>query len=381
MKKFIKWRFIMKYKISIIIPTYNIVKDKEDKNNFLKTIQSLEKQSIGFDNLEVLIVDDNSNEATKKLLKEINQEHENIKLILLDENSGSPSKPRMVGIKNAQADYIMFLDQDDTLTSYSCEVMLNVIDKKNADIVSSNYIIEMDEEYVAFNEAEKYKEFNPKHSLLKFQKQYAPWARIFRKEIINDIAFPNGILLEDSYLNFKAFVEAGKVIYLNDFYSYKYYVNYESITLNSKCSTISKGLKGIYEVICMLKKYPDNIPLVIDDLFSMVLQTLLMFNFSIRNNVMLLKEFKKLEDLIIRENENVSEIMKKPIWAKFLNFFITRKLFVIAALITKIIQLIIGNKIIKKHIFTKLFRHELYYEEKNNYENYLFGDNDLIEVV
>ncbi len=131
----------------------------------------------------------------------------------------------------------------------------------------------------------------------------------------------------------------------------------------------------------MLKKYPDNIPLVIDDLFSMVLQTLLMFNFSIRNNVMLLKEFKKLEDLIIRENENVSEIMKKPIWAKFLNFFITRKLFVIAALITKIIQLIIGNKIIKKHIFTKLFRHELYYEEKNNYENYLFGDNDLIEVV
>ncbi|MBQ6219843.1 MAG: glycosyltransferase family 2 protein [Methanosphaera sp.] len=260
----------MSYKISVIIPTYNIIKENS-KNTFDRTINSLKKQSIGFENLEIIIVDDNSNQESKDFLEKLDKEHENIKVIFLLENNGSPSKPRNVGIKNSTTDYIMFLDQDDTFTQKSCEVMYNTINNKHADIVSSNYIIKMNNnKYVAFHENPLYKEFNPNHSLNKFQKQYAPWARIFRKSLLDKLKLPDKILLEDSYMNFNAFIKSQKVIYLNDFFSYQYTVNEESITLNSKKSTIIKGLDGIREIILVLNKYPDNIPLVIDDLFSMV---------------------------------------------------------------------------------------------------------------
>ena len=45
------------------------------------------------------------------------------------------------------------------------------------------------------------------------------------------------------------------------------------------------------------------------------------------------------------------------------NFFIKRELFVFAAIITKIIQMVLGNKFIKKNIFTKMFKHEVYTED------------------
>lgn len=367
----------MNFKVSIIIPTYNIIQSDDDRKVFLKTIDSIKSQSIGFENIEVIIVDDNSNDNTKKFLNEIENSYDNLKVIYLEENSGSPSKPRSVGIKEASSDYIMFLDQDDTLTTYSCEVLFNVISNKNADVVSSNYIIKSDKEYVAFKEEEKYKEFNPRHSLKKFQKQYAPWARIFRKRILENINFPEGILLEDSFLNFKVFTEADKVIYLNDFYSLKYTVNNESITLNTNISTIEKGLQGIYAINSMLKKYPENIPLVIDDLFSMVLQTLLMFNFSIKNNIYLLKEFKKMEDIILKENDiYIYDLMKTPIWANFLNIFIKRNMFTICSILTKLIQMLLGKKSLKNIIFTKVFKHELYFEEDNNYKKYLTIENE-----
>lgn len=379
-KKTIKWHELekkligisnMEKKVSIIIPTYNLIKERKNDKIFLdKTLNSLKKQTLKFDSLEIIIVDDNSNNLTKDFLKKINENYNNINVIFLEENSGSPSKPRNLGIKHATSDYIMFLDQDDYFTEKACEVMYNIINQRNADIVSTNYIIEMNEQYVAFNENESYKEFNPKHSLSKFQKQYAPWARIFRKSLLNNINLPDNILMEDSFMNFNAFLEAEKVIYLNDFFSYIYCVNNESITLNSKYDTIIKGFNGIKEIIGMLKKYPENIPLIIDDLFSMLLQTLLMFNFSLSDNIKLLKKFKILEDQIIEENKNVYTIMSKPLWAKFLNFFIKHGLFIISALITKVVQKILNNESIKKKIFTKLYKHELYYEKNNNTYGY-----------
>lgn len=353
----------MTKKVSIIIPTYNIIKKEADNKFWDKTLNSLKKQTLKFESLEIIIVDDNSNNLTKDFLRKLNKSYENISVIFLEENSGSPSKPRNIGIKYATTDYIMFLDQDDAFTEKACEVMYNLINQSKADIISTNYIIKMDKPYIAFNEKESYKEFNPQHSLKKFQKQYAPWARIFRKSLLNKINIPENILLEDSFMNFNAFVEAEKVIYLNDFFSYEYHVNNNSITLNSSYNTIIKGLNGIDEIINMLKRYPQNIPLIIDDLFSMVLQTLLLFNFSISDNIKLLKEFKELENKIIKENKNVNSIMSKPPWAKIINLFIKNKFFISGAIMIKLIQKFLNNEKIKRIIFTKIYKHEEFCEK------------------
>ena len=54
----------MNFKVSVIIPTYNA------ENVIVRTIKSIQKQTIGFENIELIIVDDNSNDSTKSILKE-----------------------------------------------------------------------------------------------------------------------------------------------------------------------------------------------------------------------------------------------------------------------------------------------------------------------
>ena len=109
---------MLNYKISVIISTYNT---GDFLNEFLESIKS---QSIGFENIEVIFVDDNSNdEYTLKLLKEFEKSYDNVKIEFLNTNSGFPGTGRNVGLKLASADYVIFSDHDDTYTKTAFEVM------------------------------------------------------------------------------------------------------------------------------------------------------------------------------------------------------------------------------------------------------------------
>ena len=111
------------YKISMIIPTFNAEKDLE------RAISSLMKQTIGFENIEVLLVDDLSTDNTRKVILEYAEKYNNIKYIFLESNSGTAGKPRNIGIENASSEYIMFLDNDDEYIPEACEILYDKISK------------------------------------------------------------------------------------------------------------------------------------------------------------------------------------------------------------------------------------------------------------
>ena len=92
------------YKISVIIPVYNA------ENTLKQAVNSVINQSIGFENIELILVDDNSNDNSRKIIQDYADKYGNVKAIFLRENSGSPSKPRNTGIDNATAPYLMFLE-------------------------------------------------------------------------------------------------------------------------------------------------------------------------------------------------------------------------------------------------------------------------------
>ena len=65
---------MMNCKLTVIIPTYNA------EDHILESVNSLKEQSFGFENIELILVDDNSNDSTKAIIKELSEKHENIKL-------------------------------------------------------------------------------------------------------------------------------------------------------------------------------------------------------------------------------------------------------------------------------------------------------------
>lgn len=91
--------------VSVIIPHHNRT------NSLREAVASIKKQSYE-GRVEIVIVDDNSDEAVRNQLK--NFKDKDTKLIFTDRNSGGPAKPRNIGIAESSGQVIAFLDSDDT---------------------------------------------------------------------------------------------------------------------------------------------------------------------------------------------------------------------------------------------------------------------------
>lgn len=124
----------MPYKISIIMPVYNAEKYLENSLN------SIVNQTIGIENLQVIIVDDKSTDSSCSIIeKYYNKYPNNFKIIHLKSNIGAAYGPKNIALNHVKAPYIMFLDSDDSFELDACEVLYNKIIKTNVDIVYGRY--------------------------------------------------------------------------------------------------------------------------------------------------------------------------------------------------------------------------------------------------
>ncbi len=89
-------------KVSVILPTYNRVHCLE------QAVQCVLKQT--YEEIELIIVDDASNDGTEELVK--NMRDERIRYYFSNQNQGA-SGARNFGMEKAKYDYIAFQDSDD----------------------------------------------------------------------------------------------------------------------------------------------------------------------------------------------------------------------------------------------------------------------------
>ena len=112
-------------KISIIITYYNLGKYIKD------CISSVLNQT--YDNFEIIIVNDCSNEKNTKILNEI--ENKKIKVIHLKENLGQLGA-FLIGLENSEGEFICSIDSDDILLPNYLKTLLHVHLNNNAALVS-----------------------------------------------------------------------------------------------------------------------------------------------------------------------------------------------------------------------------------------------------
>jgi glycosyltransferase involved in cell wall biosynthesis len=116
-------------KASIIIPAYNAEK------YIGKTLDSILAQT--FQDFECLVVDDGSSDGTVDVVK--NYDDPRIKLFT-QSNSGGPARPRNIGLKNSQGEYIFIFDSDDIMLPEKLEMSVKALDSNSdADILFSNF--------------------------------------------------------------------------------------------------------------------------------------------------------------------------------------------------------------------------------------------------
>ncbi len=111
-------------KISVIMPVYNT------ENYVTHSIESIIKQSIGFENnIELILVNNATEDKSGYICEEYaNKYPDNIKYIVLNNNKG-PSGARNAGLKEATGKYINYIDSDDLWEDDSLEHLANYLDK------------------------------------------------------------------------------------------------------------------------------------------------------------------------------------------------------------------------------------------------------------
>ncbi|MTE22257.1 glycosyltransferase [Streptomyces sp. TRM43335] len=116
------------FRVSVVIPVYNAADHLDE------CLESLTAQTIGFERIEVLAVDDGSTDASGELLDAWAARHPNVR-VFHQPNSGAPGGPRNRAIEVAGGEFLFFADPDDRLGPEAFERMLAAADRNGSDVV------------------------------------------------------------------------------------------------------------------------------------------------------------------------------------------------------------------------------------------------------
>lgn len=212
------------FKISVIVAAYNI-------EEFIgRCIESLIKNK--YKNLEIIIVNDGSQDATLEKIYEFKSRDNRIKVI--NQVNMGLIEARKSGYKNSTGDYIWFIDGDDWVEENSIDIIMKNIIEKDLDLLMFNcfYSYEDRSEKVIINNT------NVSNNKLIIKELFignlsgAIWSKVIKKSFIekNKIKFPSNITYgEDNAFSVSLLVNNPKVCVISDFL-YHYYQRENSIT-------------------------------------------------------------------------------------------------------------------------------------------------------
>ncbi len=335
----------MTFKISVIMPVYNA------ENDLNSAIDSIINQSLGFENIELIIVDDCSTDKSGSIITSYANKYDNIVSVFLDKNSKLPGKPRNIGINYASADYISFLDSDDEYLKNGLENLYGAILSENSDFVIGSHIINLDGDKVKvkfLQSDEKLVSLNPLESQenldsLSLNYFVAPWGKIFKKELIleNNITFPEDCLCEDTYFYFKALINSNKISVLPNTQVYMYNTFEDKITAihGHDIETFNNFLRGTCKITNFLESIKLSAHVAIEENIGNIL--LIFSNLNKKHKMAAVKEIYNFEKQIKCE----INISRKEI--AILNNKILNKQFKQAIWISEVYTRLYNNKTIK----------------------------------
>ena len=251
-----KSALMKKFKISVVIPIYN------NERFIHRTLMSIENQSFGIENIEVLMVDDNSNDNTCEVIRKYCDKYEGFTSIHIKEGTGSPGTPRNIGLLESSSDYVIFLDHDDLFEIDALEKLYRTITENDCDFVYGTYAsIDIDKPTKIVYPNEKHGYFE---SLWENKRSIAfpppsIWTRLFKRDLLidNNILFPT-ILGEDAVFVSKVLFNAKGIYYLWDTLVCYHYLNLKSYTKNISYKYLLEGFTSEEYMFNLYNSYDDD---------------------------------------------------------------------------------------------------------------------------
>lgn len=291
------------YKISIIIPTHDV------KAYLPCALQSLKEQTIGFDQLQVLMVDDYSTDGSYELIQYYAEQYSNVEAYKTEKNTGTAGKPCNVGIAHAQAPYLMFLDPNAVFTPQACKFLYTRIEADDADVVGGVCCIQRetgDDSALPFCLESKQVFILPEQLMDALKNRLTMWTKIYRKELI-----------EREQIRFLPSVDGADTLFLCEYLSkaskytqygvciYNYRVDMQSETNVPSKSFFEKHMTEMDKVAIILADYPNEARWLMGNLSTCYIQKCI--DFERWGKEELSEIISKYRELFIHEGDDVEK--------------------------------------------------------------------------
>jgi glycosyltransferase involved in cell wall biosynthesis len=215
---------------TIIIPHYNI------PELLVRCLKSIPAR----DDIQIIVIDDGSNERNKSILKEIEQTFPYIQFIYQENLGGGAARNK--GLSIATGKYILFLDADDYF-NYCINEILDQYKHSDFDITFFNVnAVDTDlytQSYRCIHINKMFNLYTNDKKKGEFQMRYAygePWGKIIRHDLIikNNIQFEETSIHNDTQFS-----------YQTGFYAKKIFVDQRAICcITNRTNSVSKKLSA-----------------------------------------------------------------------------------------------------------------------------------------
>lgn len=227
-------------KISIVIPIYN------SENYLEETLATVLNQT--YKNLEIILINDGSNDNSQLIIEKFLKNDERIKLI--NKKNGGVCSSRNEGLNQATGEYILHVDADDKLPLDTCENYIKILEKYGkVDIIEGNFFL--------YYEKEKRKVLNKflykKEKVLKKEEYLkeiyfcgkgtiSVWGKLIKKSLYKDNKILHPVefsLAEDGCTYGKLLCKSNQIV-MTPLVGYYYRINPYSMTNKTKILNIKE---------------------------------------------------------------------------------------------------------------------------------------------
>lgn len=231
--------------ISVVFPVFNVEKWVEE------ALGSICCQS--YRNLEIIVVNDGSIDGSRSICKEFADNDSRV--LLVDQVNGGLSAARNSGIKIAKGEYLLFVDSDDVIHRDHIMLLYECLSRHKVDI-SLTVMTNFSNEYNVMTPLIESDIELSSHEAIKtmlYQGSFdsCAQAKLYKKELWNDIEFPVGYLHEDLVTTYKVFLKTDRIVFFNsDTYGYRFNGNgiNHSAANDKKVMTLSLLDEMVYEI-------------------------------------------------------------------------------------------------------------------------------------
>lgn len=314
--------------ISIIVPIYN------SEKTIGRCVESIINQT--YKNLEIILVDDESKDASRKICDEFAKKDSRITVI--GKSNGGVSSARNRGLYHATGEYVMFVDSDDYISLNMCEVLYSKAVEYESDLVVTGiHVIGQRRDFVLQYEKELFKSASElENKFLELYKKAfftSPVNKLYKKCLINNFFRENIHLGEDLIFNLQYMEKCHNIITIRE--SLYHYYNYNESSLSKK-----KMINWEYMIECKnqeIFQFIHNNFLNYQQAAGEILEFILV---EYLNNVLFqtqinYNEFKKKAIIIqkycldykVKSNDkNLKKIMQKKFFSGYLSLFFLTEL-------------------------------------------------------